>query len=416
MNDLLEIFNKLKAITSNKDKEELLKQNKDNSYLANLLYLNLNPYGRFYIKTIPEYTKSRPPWINGPAAYKEFIQLTNKLQNRELTGNAAKEAVKVFMAHTIESEATIYKSILLKEAIGVGTKTVNKVWPNLVPSFEVMLAPNEIPNILNIRYPLYVQPKYDGFRCVYLPLGGSESFFSRSGKPFGNQELIEHFSALQGITSYVLDGELYSHKRSFNEIVAILTTETAQIPNDIKYIVYDCVPIEDWKAQNCNLTYEYRLKLLRTVITGSVADYAKVIDVPTDIVETPLAVKNLYETYLQKGYEGVMLKSVEGKYKWKRCTINSGEMLKLKPFETLDLKVTGTYAGEGQFTGLAGGLIVDYNTNAVRVGSGFTLENRKDIKENSNKYIGKTVEIKYQEVTEDNSLRFPTFIRLREDK
>lgn len=406
------IFDELKNTNSVVEKEKLLKAKWDDDYLANLLHMNLNPYMMFHIKEIPSYIQSRPPWTSGAPAYREFVKLAEKLNKRELTGNAAKDAVKAFMAHTIPNEAEVYKNILLKAPIGVGASTVNKVWKSLVPEFDLMLAPNKLPNVTQLKYPAQVQPKLDGYRCIYM----DGLLWSRAGKPFGNKGLLEYFNKLEGVGDYVLDGELYLHGISFQHLTKVLNAENAPIPAKLKYVVYDCVPDKDWKAQGCKLTYNERLTLLRGILNDRVADYAKVIDIASDVVDDSGGLIELYKGYLKQGYEGAMIKDCNGLYAWKRVSLRSAEMVKLKPFKTIDVKIEGVYEGEGEFKGKAGGVSISYSNTAVRVGSGWDIATREAIFKDPNKYIGKTIEVQYFEETEEGSLRFPTFKRFRPEK
>ncbi len=71
-----------------------------------------------------------------------FVDLAQKLQNRELTGHAARDAVVLTMSiATISQWNDWYRRILIKDLrCGVSEKTVNKVVPNCVPVFTCMLA------------------------------------------------------------------------------------------------------------------------------------------------------------------------------------------------------------------------------------------------------------------------------------
>lgn len=410
---IVKIFKQLETTNSVKDKQALLEANKDNEQLKQLLLYNLNPYFNFYIKKMPEklsYVEDTS-W-NDKDRYECFIAMLNDLKGRYTTGNEARNTVQTVMRMFDNEHYELYSKILLKAPIGVGAATVNKVWSKLIPEFKVMLAPSQLPNLTELQYPLYVQPKYDGFRAVYM----KGQFYTRSGIIYPNVNLNKHFKCLEGINDYVLDGELYIHGSPFQDLSKTLNADEAKIPTDLKYHVYDCIPINDWENQKCNISYTDRLKDLRSIVNESIADYKKVIDAPTDKVSSAAEVVEIYKKYLKSGYEGCMLKAVEGKYQWKRVTLKSQEMIKVKPFETLDLKVTGIFDGEGKYEGKAGGILVDYNGVTVRVGSGFDDALRDALSKNPTSYIGKTVEIKYFEETEDKSLRFPIFIRWRDDK
>ena len=386
-------------------------QKSDNIILQKLLEANLNPYKLYQFNKMPHYVMARP--IFKEKTLEEFLELLNKLSSREITGNDAEKAVINFFNFLYFDTAELFEKILLKSSFGVGTATVNKIWANLVPDFKVMLAPNQLADISKIKYPCYVENKLDGYRCVYIP---NKGFYSRSGKTFGNTNLNTYFKSIFNCGDYVLDGELYVHGLEFQKFTSIVNTENIKIPNTLKFVVYDCVPLNDWINQECNINREKRLKLLREVITGTIAEHNKILDISVDLVYNSNELKKIYKEHLQNGYEGSIIKSVDGLYQWKRVTINSGEMLKLKPFKTLDLEVKAVYSGEGNFKDVAGGITVNYNGIEVSVGSGFNLETRKLMKKNPTEYIGKIAEIKYFEETVDRSLRFPTFVRWRFDK
>lgn len=407
---LVSIFQKINSTNSNSEKEQILRSNVHNEELKNLLYLNLNPYLLFQFSKLPPLITLRP--LAEEHYYKHFVDLVKKLQNREVTGNAAKDAVTNLFGsfHNLEHR-DLYSKILLKDAIGVGASTVNKVWPGLIPEFKLMLAPNELPQITNVKYPCYIQPKLDGYRCIYK----QGTMYSRKGKPFGNDNLPSYFKKLFEVEDYVLDGELYCEGVNFNKLQTILNTYDNTLPNALKFVIYDCVPVKDWEAQSCKKPYSERIRNVREVV-AAIADHKKVIDIANDEVPSAKEAIDLYKNHLKKGYEGSMLKAIDGQYKWKRVTIRSGEMLKLKPFITADLKVTDIYEGEGNFDGVAGGVVVDFNGNSVRCGSGFDVATREEMAKSPYNFIGRTAEIKYFEETEDGSLRFPTFIRWRDDK
>ncbi len=411
--DPFTIFHQLKTLTSVKDKEALLMSTKGRSeeYLCQMLNWNLNPYTMFHIKEIPEYV-ANPVGLQKSQNYRAFSKLLDRLSARKVTGNAAKEEVRDFFMNSHAEEAGWYELILSKGPIGVGAKTVNKVWPKLVPVFDLMLAPNELPVVTQVKFPRYIQPKVDDYRAVYK----SQALWSRSGMTFANENLDEHFSALFEVSDYVVDGGLYAHGIKFNALQKILNNQTAPLPKTLKFHVWDCIPVQDWEYQSCNLTYEKRLKLLREVV-ANIGDRQKIIDIPTDLVQSSKEAIEHYKKYLKQGYEGGMLKDPQGLYRWKRVSIKSGEVMKLKPYKSVDLEIKGIYDGEGERKGImAGGVTVDYKGVDVRCGSGFDHPTLKDMMHNPDNYIGKTIEIRYLEVTEDGSLRHPSFTNWREEK
>lgn len=413
MAKISDIFNQILATNSVKDKQAILEANKDNKRLKWLLEANLNPYKLYQFNKMPcEFTEQDSHW-NEIDIYQAFSTLLKDLEGRHVTGNEAKDLVCSVFKLFDKEHFELCSKILLKESIGVGASTVNKVWPGLVPQFKLMLAPSELPNLTTLQYPLYVQPKYDGFRCIYY----RGKLWTRSGNPMPNKNLQDHFNIVMDIDNYMFDGELYFHGNGFQNLTSILNSENAPIPKGLKYFIYDCMPVADWEAKKTKLGYSDRLKLLRELVNEVLADRAKYMDTPTDLAQNPAEVAEIYKKYLNNGMEGCMLKAQEGKYQWKRVSLKSGEMIKLKPFKSVDLEIIDVVEGEGKFEGTLGSIVVAVSPGVTcSVGSGFNDAFRKEIWGNKSKFIGKTAEIKYFEVTEDNSLRFPIFERMRDDK
>lgn len=100
-------------------------------------------------------------------------------------------------------------------------------------------------------------------------------------------------------------------------------------------------------------------------------------------------------------------------YVWKDETF--GLWYKWKPVKTIDLVVSGTLDGKGKHLGLLGSLKLSTScgTPVGKVGTGLTdLERCLDPEQ----IVGKVVEVAYDRVDSKGSLRFPRFVRVRDDK
>lgn len=103
-----------------------------------------------------------------------------------------------------------------------------------------------------------------------------------------------------------------------------------------------------------------------------------------------------------------------------KCKRHSG-ILKAKRFYTMDLPIIACEEGSGRLAGTLGAFVLDYKGNEVRVGSGFTDDQRTEFWRNKESLLGALCEVKYKEISYDkntgaDSLQFPVFICLRTDK
>ena len=406
MKDLLTVLELLEKETSLKEKEKLLKENRSEE-LSEYLDIALNPYRVFYVNKFPtESIKGADKVTIAGKGFTSFKELIRRLERREISGHIALNTIHHVFTKFDSKERKWFRKALTKEAIGVGITTVNKSLGGIIPEFKVMLADNEQPDLATVKYPVLVQPKFDGFRAVYIP---SVGFMGRNGKRIRNKNLEKHFGRIYGINSFVLDGELYSHTVGFNEIASILNSEDKEIPEHIVYMVYDGMLKKEWEDQSCKATYMERLTELKT--------FFPFLNIPQGFTcFNPKEVKGCFDVMLNDGYEGVMLKSKEGLYQWKRVRLSSGIMMKLKPTVTYDLEIIDFEEGEGKYKGHLGKFIVDFQGVKVGVGTGLDDETRSLVWKDLESYRGRIIEVKAMEVTEDKSLRHPVFMRFRDDK
>ena len=87
----------------------------------------------------------------------------------------------------------------------------------------------------------------------------------------------------------------------------------------------------------------------------------------------------------------------------------------------MDLPIVGYTKGTGRFAGTFGALVLDFKGNGVKVGSGFSNVQRDDLWRNKDNLTGVLCEVKYKEVSYDKStgaesLQFPVFVGIRNDK
>jgi DNA ligase-1 len=337
------------------------------------------------------------------AGHESLFHLLDSLAARAVTGNDALMALADVMTLHIAQEHAVILGILDKHLdCGISIKTINAAFPGLIPEPPVMLAQTFEPH--RAKYPMLAQVKYDGMRvfCEVKETGvikRSRNWHEQPKYPHIN-DALDKFSDDSGITGY-FDGELMYPRfgdRSNEKAVCL--------------VIYDYLTVAEFQARK---TQSQISRTTRLALMLSKYPNAKLLPAESRIVYSYEEALEFYNEVVTAGGEGIMLKDMEAPYAFKR----SYAWLKLKPIRDVDLVITGVFEGEGKYTGMLGGVIVDYKGKSVRVGSGFADFTRSeywDFADNGKGLIGKTAEVKFTEVTPDGSLLFPRFVRIREDK
>lgn len=315
-----------------------------------------------------------------------------------------------------------------------------------------------------IEFPIIASMKLDGIRCIFHPELG---MVSRSLKQIPNiqlQEKFEHLIKYSKNNNVILDGELYHHDLTFQQITSLTMTKDFEVmdvfkkyklnkkPNEHRHLFSSyytfCIPCRHGTAKfenplNFHCFDMLNLNNISEEFVDRVTNYMSlkepnVISVPQRIIKDLEHLDEYFENALKKGYEGLILRSIQSKYKFGRSTVKEQGLLKVKPFETFDAIITDVIErfentnesfknelGESTKrntkedklgTGIAAAFKVDHQGIQQKVTLTGTEDFRKEIWQNKENYIGKVVEFKGMVVGSKDAIRHPTFLRFREDR
>lgn len=234
-------------------------------------------------------------------------------------------------------------------------------------------------------FPLYVQPKLDGIRCLVYEKDGQTVFQSR------NHTVFQDFPHIRAVSGLVLDGELYHHDLEFHEITSIVRKKNHPRLSELQYHVYDVITEGD---------FEQRIELLQS-LTNSLP----LCLTETKKVHSVEAVEAYHGECVARGYEGIVLRTPGGKYRQTR----SKDLLKYKHFKTDEYKVVGHTIGKEGIPVLE--CLVGDKTFGVMMKA--TLEEKQKMMETIESFYGQWVTVKYQELSKDGIPRFPVGIAFR---
>ena len=418
------IIQELEADNSRLKKEAIIKRENDadNIRFFDGVCMALDGFRTFGIQKVPVAKKDGP---GIPEA--EFLSVLKQMEERELTGNSMKGMVQDLCDRSkMEEWNDWYRRILIKDLrCGVTHKTINKNTTMQVPVFDCMLATDSAKHEKKMVGNVIVEPKLDGVRVIVICDVDKDEvkLFSRNGKELSNfPEINKQFDDMldQMGESMVFDGEVMSD--DFQTLMREIHRKGGAKTKDAKLNLFDCLPLSEFKnggSNSVNDTILKRKEMLQSFNYGpniNLVEYVK-MDLSDEDGQKQFADYN--KLCIDKGFEGIMVKPINGVYECKRSTL----WLKVKPFIEVSLTVKDVEEGTGRNVGKLGALIVEGKDDGkfikTNVGSGLTDADRETYWKAKDKLIGQVVEVRADAITQNQdakdewSLRFPRFLRFR---
>lgn len=283
-------------------------------------------------------------------------------------------------------------------------------------------------DLSRLVFPYMVTPKYDGHRCLIKDGVALTSAL----KPFPNRYIQGYFS---GGNWDGLDGELIVGSPTHEDVFRTTSSGVRKATGEPDFTFYvfdshqmDAHAVERWRS-------------LAEAHNRGVFEGTRVALAPMHHIHSSDELLDLEASYLQMGYEGLMLRSPLSPYKHGRATVKENYLLKLKRFvdaeaeiigfteqmENTNEKTTNNLGRSQRSSAKAGkvgkrtmgtllvrGLNGEFKGVEFEIGTGFTDELRQNIWDNAASYDGKVVTYKYQSVGGYDKPRIPVFKGFRD--
>ena len=429
---MISIIEELNLTNSTNDKIATLKKHSDNLLLQRLLKMTYDKVAFTYGVTMKNVKA-------GSSENTETLEwgLDNllPLASREITGNAAIGQVETILEAMSEADRIIIERVLDRDLkINMGRTNINKVFKNLIVKTPYMRCDigtdKNVQKNIDFNKRVFSEVKMDGtYRACTLD-SDNITIMSRAGNE-DSFPIIEKQLKSLNIDGYTLLGEMTlkgEQDRSKGNGIINSITERKEKEDQIIFTIWDMIPASEYSMDKDQIkaatkagtlsTYGDRLALLEKTLENSDLENIQLIE-----YKEVKSMKEAYEHFqevTERGDEGTVIKTED--MVWKDGT--SKQQLKVKLVISAEMRVTGFIEGKkGTKRELTFGSLVFENDEGTIKGStsGFTDEQLEEINNNRNAWIGKVIEVEFNDITksknsETYALSHPRFIADRSNE
>lgn len=268
-----------------------------------------------------------------------------------------------------------------------------------------------------IQYPCYIQPKLDGIRLITKFENNQIILLSRRLHEFYGFEFIKNelSQILINYPNLILDGELYNHNMNLQQISGIVRNQNPDYEDKLKlqFNIFDCIDI------NNNYTFEERYQLLKNIFNNK--NFKYLILTETTLINSESSADNMFNDYINKGYEGIVYKNVNATYEYSSYKeIRSHQFLKRKKNYDAEYPIIGFEQGiNGKDKGAIIFIMKTSDNKEFKAVPNMTLKERKSMYKLAlinfnNIYQNKLATISFDEFSADKIPLRAKFIAIRD--
>jgi len=416
LNRLQDFVNQMKATSSLNEKKVIIDTIKNDKFITEALKYAYDPFKKYYVT--PANCKKNSELLGHPNTYGNIFFLLDDLDNRICTGHNAIANVNRFIYENKQFEDLIFSIINRNLELRASDSVINKVIPDLIPTFDVALANKFDPKRADWNDVWLASRKLDGVRCLTIvDIQGNVKCYSRQGNEFETLDVVREAVKQMGLRGIVFDGEICLMDKNGDEdfpgIMKQIKRKNHTIDNP-RYVMFDYLTLSEFDSKTSEM-----------VLTGRLGRFAKV----ASYIENSIYLSVLNQVVVtdddhfaklsaeaeELGHEGLMVRKNVG-YEGKRTQ----NLLKVKKFFDAEYQVVDLdfedhrviREGKEVVMPMLAQVWIEHKGYKVAVGSGWNQEQRIRYQKNPSELIGKTITVQYFEETKNQqggiSLRFPT--------
>ena len=413
---LQNFVDQMKATSSLNEKKVIIGTIKNDKFITEALKYAYDPFKKYYVT--PANCKKNSELLGHPNTYGNIFFLLDDLDNRVCTGHNAIANVNRFVYENKQFEDLIFSIINRNLELRASDSVINKVIPDLIPTFNVALANKFDPKRADWNDVWLASRKLDGVRCLTIvDIQGNVKCYSRQGNEFETLDVVREAVKQMGLRGVVFDGEICLMDKNGDEdfpgIMKQIKRKNHTIDNP-RYVMFDYLTLSEFDSKTSEMA-----------LTGRLGRFAKI----AEHIESSIYLSVLQQVVVtdddhfaklsaeaeELGHEGLMVRKNVG-YEGKRTQ----NLLKVKKFFDAEYQVVDLdfedhrviREGKEVVMPMLAQVWIEHKGYKVAVGSGWNQEQRIRYQKNPSELIGKTITVQYFEETKNQqggiSLRFPT--------
>ena len=422
---LQNFVDQMKNTSSLNEKKVIIGSIQNDKFIKKALNYALDPFKKYYL-TSKNCRKNANLCMNSIYDEPCIFDLLDDLNNRTYTGHDAIAMVNGYISQNKQFEDLIFSIIDRNLEIRASESVINKVIPNLIPTFDVALANKFDPKRVDWNDTWLASRKLDGVRCLTIvDYQGNVKCYSRQGNEFETLDVVRDAVKKLGVVGVVFDGEICLMDEDGNEdfqgIMKQIKRKNHTITNP-KYVMFDYLTLKEFDAKESETKLTLRIaRFAKHILHLENNSCLSVLD--QHVVSGDDHFAKLKADAEKDGHEGVMLRKDVG-YEGKR----SQNLLKVKKFFDAEYKVERIdfedhrviREGKEVVIPMMAQAYINHKGHEVAVGSGWNQEQRIKYHANPKLIVGKTITVQYFEETKNQegglSLRFPTVKHVYENE
>lgn len=275
-----------------------------------------------------------------------------------------------------------------------------------------------------IKYPCFIQPKLDGIRLI-AKLENMQINNSNNNKVIMQSRRLNEFfgfnfikeeikQLIKDYPNLILDGELYNHNLTLQQISGIVRNEDPNYSEkkQLQFYIFDCIDLTK------QLNFEERYNTLTKLFKIKKFKYLELTN--THLVQNEKESDNYYTEYVNLGYEGIVYKNKDATYEYSSYKeIRSHQFLKRKKNYDAEYPIVGYEEGiHGKDKGAIIFIMKTKDNKEFKAVPNMPLKERKKMyniakKEFDTIYKNKLATISFDEYSTDNIPLRAKFITIR---